>query len=462
MKSYMKKTTFVITAFLSISIACFADVTLPGIFSDNMVLQRNSAVRFYGWAKTGEDVLVSAGWLSQPLKATADPQGTWLIVINTPGAGGPYDISIKGHNEILIKNVMIGEVWLCSGQSNMEWKPSSGITGKDAEIAAAKFPGIRFFSVNHSTSLYPQDHVSGRWVECTPETMADFSAIGYFFGRKLHTELGMPVGIINSSWGGTPAEAWMPEKVISSDPVLSSAAAIHKPVPWGPVEPGRIFNSMINPLTGFTIAGALWYQGEANTDNGQYYKDILVALIKAWRTQWGYEFPFYYAQIAPWKYGRPFEGAVVRDAQRRVLSLPNTAMVVTSDIGDTVDIHPKNKLDVGLRFAHLALNRVYGKGNGSDSGPLFREFRIEKDKVIVYFDNSEGLSAPKGKPSLFEVAGSDGIFRPASAVIKGNTVIVQSAKVKEPLKVRFAWGNTATPDLFNGAGLPASCFTTEY
>jgi sialate O-acetylesterase len=291
--------------------------------------------------------------------------------------------------------------------------------------------------------------------------MREFSAIGYFFGRKLNEELGIPIGLINSSWGGTPAEAWIPEEVIQNDFALSKAAALQKPVPWGPVEPGRLYNSMIAPLVPFPIAGVLWYQGEGNTINGYAYTKLLTALIGSWRADWGKEFPFYFAQIAPYKYGKPSEGVVVMDAQRKALEVPNTGMVVISDIGDTTDIHPKNKKDVGLRFANMALNRHYKTIKVEDSGPLFSGMKIDKNKAVISFDHAAGLHVKGGKITHFEIAGADRIYYPANATIINEQVVVESKNVKEPVSVRFAWRNTATPNLFNGANLPASCFLTE-
>lgn len=426
-----------------------------------MVLQQKSDVIIWGWAKTGEPVTIKASWLDKELTVNVGNQGTWRTVIRTPEAGGPYSLLIKGYNEILIKNVMIGEVWLCSGQSNMEWSARSGIVNAEDEIKNANYPEIRLFTVYNSTSIYPQDRLTGEWSECTSETMQYFSAVAYFFARKIHIEMGVPVGIINSSWGGTPAEAWIPEETILNNVFLRDAASRQKPVPWGPVEPARIFNSMISPLIPFRITGVLWYQGEANTINAYAYKGILTALISSWRHKWEYDFPFYYAQIAPYRYERPFEGVEVRDAQRRVLTVPNTGMVVLSDIGDTTNIHPQNKQDVALRLANMALNRYYKKLQTEDSGPLFREMKIEKNKVIVSFDHSSGLYSTGKVITSFEIAGEDKIFYPAEAKIQGEKVIVNSKNVKAPLVVRFAWSNTATPNLFNSAGLPASCFTTE-
>jgi sialate O-acetylesterase len=438
-----------------------ANISLPEIFSDNMVLQQKSEVPFWGWAKTGETVTIIADWLDKEIIVNVGSQGTWRTTLKTPAAGGPFTITLKGYNEILLKNVLIGEVWLCSGQSNMEWSAQSGITNGDEEIKNASYPQIRLFTVFHSTSLYPQDHFTGEWSACMPETMRSFSAIGYLFAKFLFKELGVPIGIINTSWGGTPAESWMPEEVIENNSFLKEAATKQKPVPWGPVEPGRIYNSMISPLVPFQIAGVLWYQGEANTINAYAYKEILSCLIKSWRTKWGYDFPFYFAQIAPYRYNNKFEGVEVRDAQRKVLEVPNTGMIVLSDIGDTTNIHPKNKHDAAVRFANLALNRYYKTREIEDSGPLYKDMVIDKNKAIISFQHSKGLHSAGDKLTCFEIAGEDRVFYPADVKIRGEKVLVSSGKVKLPAVVRFAWSNTATPNLFNGANLPASCFITE-
>jgi len=463
MKTFLKRiplTIVVLFIFLQFS---RANISLPEIFSDNMVLQQNSFVTIWGWAKTGETIVMKADWMDKDMSTLTDTEGNWKITIKTPPAGGPYNIHLKGYNEVILKNVLIGEVWLCSGQSNMEMSAQSGINNGEEEIKNANWPEIRFFTVGTATSRYPQDHLAGKWTVCTPDEMRTFSAIGYFFARKLNKELGVPIGVINSSWGGTPAEAWMPEEVIQKDNFLHEAAAKQKPVPWGPVAPAMIYNAMISPLTPFHIAGVLWYQGEANTINAYAYKELLSALIKSWRIKWGYDFPFYYAQIAPYKYGNPFEGVEVRDAQRRALDMPNTGMAVISDLCDTLNIHPKNKQDAALRLANIALNRYYKKTIPEDSGPLFKDMIIEKNKAIISFDHSEGLHVvgAGSKLTYFEIAGEDKVFYPAETKIKDQKVVVQSKNVKIPVAVRFAWTNTAVPNLFNGANLPASCFTTK-
>ena len=461
MKTFIKRLVSLSAGIFIMIQESSANISIPEIFSDNMVLQQKSEVPLWGWAKTGETVTIKADWLDTEIIVKTGNQGTWRTTLKTPAAGGPFNIRLKGFNEIIIENVLIGEVWLCSGQSNMEWSARSGITNGEDEIKNADYPQIRLFTVFQSTSPYPQNHLSGEWSVCTPETMSNFSAIGYLFARILYMELGVPVGIINTSWGGTPAESWMPEETIANDGFLREAATKQKPVPWGPVEPGRIFNSMVNPLIPFQIAGVLWYQGEANTVNAYAYKEMLAGLIKSWRTGWGYDFPFYFAQIAPYKYGKPFEGVEVRDAQRRALEVPNTGMIVLSDIGDTTNIHPENKQDVALRFANMALNRHYRTKQIEDSGPLYKDMVIDKNRAIISFTYSKGLHTDGAKLTCFEIAGDNKVFYPAEAKIKSEQVVVSSKMVKLPVKVRFAWSNTATPNLFNGANLPASCFTTE-
>lgn len=462
MKKSNSTRTIVLVLFLSMFFRnAGAYVSLPEIFSDNMVLQQKSETTFWGWAKAGETVTIKADWLEKELSIRTGSSGIWKLTVATPAAGGPYNISIKGYNEIILKNILIGEVWLCSGQSNMEWTPKNGINDAQEEIRNSANSQIRLFTVFNASSKYPQEHFTGKWVECSPETMPDFSAIAYFFGKKLNKELGVPVGLINSSWGGTPAEAWTPAEVYEQDSFLSEAASKQKPVPWGPVETGSIYNAMISAMVPFKIAGVIWYQGEANTVNAYAYKEILSAMIKSWRTKWGYDFPFYFAQIAPYRYGNNFDGVEIRNQQRKALEVPNTGMIILSDVGDTTNIHPKNKKDPGLRFANMALNRHYKTMTIEDSGPLYKSMIIEKNKAVISFDHSEGLHSLNGDPGYFEIAGSDNIYYPAKARIKDGSVILQSDKVKVPVKVRFAWRNTATPNLMNGSGLPASSFITE-
>ncbi len=440
-----------------------ANVTLPNIFGDNMVLQRNSEVKIWGWANPKEEIKLVSSWNNQEYKAVTNNQAKWELIIKTPEAGGPYTISIKGYTEVVLKNILIGEVWICSGQSNMEMSASWGIDNGDEEVKNAANPNIRFFTVSKSTAITPQNNVLGNWVESTPETMKYFSAVGYFFAKRLREDLkNVPIGLISSNWGGTPAEIWMPEEVIQNDPVLLENAKKLYEQEYGPHQPGRAYNAMIAPIVGFKIAGTIWYQGESNVGSLVYDK-TLSALITSWRKNWNDEFPFYFVQIAPYKTGtNNFSNVTVRNSQRKILKeVPKTGMVITSDISDTIDIHPKNKKSVGIRLANLALAEVYKVNSNLVNGPLFKEIKIDKNKVTVSFDYAEVLYFKNKISNQFEVAGTDGVFYPAEASIKNNQVILTSKKVASPAKVRFAWGNTIQSDLFNKANLPASCFITE-
>lgn len=447
-----------------ICVSVKANITLPNIFGDNMVLQRNSEVKIWGWANPKEEIKLVSGWNNQEYKTVANNQAKWELTIKTPEAGGPYTISIKGYNEVVLKNILIGEVWVCSGQSNMEMSASWGIENGDEEVKNAANSNIRFFTVSKSTALTPQNNVLGNWVESTPETMKYFSAVGYFFAKRLREDLkNVPIGLISSNWGGTPAEIWMPEEVVQNDPVLLENAKKLNEQEYGPHQPGRAYNAMIAPITGFKIAGTIWYQGESNVGSLVYDK-TLSALIASWRKAWNDEFPFYFVQIAPYKNGtNNFSNVTVRNSQRKILKeVPKTGMVLTSDISDTIDIHPKNKKSVGIRLADLALAETYKTNHNLVNGPLFKEIKTNKNKVTVSFDYAEELYFKNKISNQFEVAGTDGIFYPAEASIKNNEVILTSKKVFNPVKVRFAWGNTIQSDLFNKVNLPASCFTSEF
>ena len=351
----MKTKLFLLSVLTFIQFS-YADISLPQIFGSDMVLQRESEVYLYGWAAPGETFSIGTGWDGKTIEVKTGINAKWRITVTTPQAGGPYEIAFTGkNNSIVLKNVLIGAVWLCSGQSNMEWSANSGIDNKVEEIKNADHPNIRFFTVDKRTSATAQEDVSGDWEVSSPETMADFSAVAYFFARRVQEELNIPVGLIDASWGASCAEVWTPEYVFDENPELLESHNLIQANPWVPSERSTLYNAMIAPLTDFKISGVLWYQGESNTANGVNYKELFTKMISSWRTEWNTDFPFYYAQIAPYKYGRPFEGAVVRDQQRQSLSLKHTGMVVTSDICTVDDIHPQNKQDVGLRLANIAL-----------------------------------------------------------------------------------------------------------
>lgn len=458
----MKNNIIAFALFLIISNTAFANVTLPNVFSDNMVLQRNTEVTIWGWANPKEEVKITPSWNNKEYKITANNQAYWTISIPTPKEGGPYTIAIKGYNEIVLKNILIGEVWLCSGQSNMEMNANWGIENGEEEAKKATNSNIRFFSVEKATALNPQNNLSGTWAECSPEIMKKNSALAYFFAQKVNVNLkNIPIGMIISAWGATPAEVWIPENVIQNNSELLDASKKINQNEYCPIEAARTFNSMINPLIGYKIAGVLWYQGESNVGSAIYDKTF-AALITSWRSLWKEDFPFYFVQIAPYQNGNDnFSSVQTRDFQRKTLQISNTAMVVTSDISTTDDIHPKDKKSVGIRLANLALTNIYKTNNDLVNGPLFKDLRIEKNKVIVHFDYAEGLYFKNKNANQFEVSGSDNVFYEADAKIRNNEIILQSDKVKNPAKVRFSWKNDTQSQLFNKANLPASSFISE-
>ena len=643
---------------------------LPEIFSDNMVLQRNFAVSFWGTGNRGEKILINTDWGEQNT-TTVDSKGNWSLRINTPDAGGPYRIDIISEQDtISYENVMIGEVWLCSGQSNMEmplkgWPPTDTILHAEQEIENSNFPDIRLFTVKRNISPKPVYDCTGKWSVCNPQTIADFSATAYFFGRRLHKKLGIPIGLIHSSWGGTPAESWTPaEELRNMDDFRKTIANLDKAAPqikalnnwleglkkiemskreedgqwknldfndkklseieyvdtawstmklptkweetevgkfdgaiWfrkavdmegegknyvlemGPIDdmdqtyfngkkvggveeagfwnkdrvyeiPGKLvqdgkniiavrvvdnaggggiygkpeqmkiypedkpadsislagewryfpvaefhndnfyiygkgaksyqnrpeldvelnshtptvlFNGMINPLIPYSIRGAIWYQGESNVGRAKQYKRLFPLMIKSWRKDWKQgAFPFYYVQIAPYKYGDDAKSQRLREAQLQTLSLENTGMVVTTDIGNPDNIHPANKQEVGTRLARWALAKDYGFSDIVYSGPIYKSMKIEDNKIRIFFDFVDGGLTSFGEElTRFKIADTKQEFVPAQAKIDGNSVVVWSDNIDKPVAVRFGWSNTPEPNLFNEAGLPASPFRTD-
>lgn len=489
----MKLRTILATAVALISMATYAagDVFLPSIFGDHMVIQRNAELTIWGQAKPYETVKISNTWNKETPSVLVTREGYWSLKLHTPDAGGPYSITVQGYNTIVINDVLVGEVWLASGQSNMEFTsqwihnfakdirdgkmtktfdPDKAEAEIDAEIQAADHPQIRFFTVAQIQGKTPQNDVKGQWVVCTPETMKNFSLAAYYFGRRLNAELEVPVGLINSSWGGTPADVWTPADAMLSDPVLAKFAKERDKETWGPYAPGVLYNAMISPLAPFKIAGMIWNQGEENVGENRgdlIYDRLFSTMVKCWRTQWGYDFPVFYVQLPPYRYdsANPAanRGAVLRDQQRKSLDLiPNSAMIVISDIAEVDNIHPIDKVTVGERLAVWALNRVYHVTDEIPCGPLYKSMTIEGGAIRITFDYAEGLKSADGQPlNDFEIAGTDNVYHPATATIDNETVVVKSSEVKEPKNVRFAWTNISIPNLESETGLPASTFTTE-
>lgn len=394
--------------------------------------------------------------------------GEWMAHVQTPSSGGPYEIRIESDFESkVISNILIGEVWLGSGQSNMEMPVDSihrdfpGVLNFKEEAAAASFDEIRLFLVRLQKSPHPQHDLTGEWVVCTPETVKDFSAVAYFFAKKLHETLNSPIGMIASSWGGTNAETWIDAEVLSKHPDLmkpfEDPTNLSK---WYPGAPGEAYNAMIYPLQNFAIKGVIWYQGESNRNRPADYPKVMRTLIESWRAQWGIDFPFYFTQIAPFNYGNGLPSFFIKDAQANCLEIPKTGMAVTSDVGNLKHIHPKDKRSVGERLAQMALAKDYGK-EMSYSGPVFESMKVVRNQVILDFEYSKGLHADAETLTLFEVAGADKVYHAAKARIEGEQIIVFSKKVKKPLVVRFAFGNKAQPKLYNQSKLPASPFRTD-
>lgn len=457
-----------------------AEVQLPRLVSSGMVLQRDSEVTLWGWAAPAESVRIKGDWLADELTVVASATGEWQTKLRTGKDSSPHQISIRGTNEKTLTDIRFGEVWIASGQSNMEMplrKVSGAYTGVlngGDEIAQAKHPLIRLFQVGNFASKEPvEDAQFGnehygippaecRWRACSPETVANFSSTAYFFARELHRHLDVPIGVVDASWGATNAEAWTPRNTLSKLG-YDSELKLEEQQPQDPNQklPSRLYNGMIAPLTNMTIRGVIWYQGEGNCSRADQYRELFTSMIGSWRKEWSAEFPFYFVQIAPYRYPK-LNSAFLREAQTESLELANTGMVCTLDIGDIKDIHPKNKQEVGRRLALLALEREY-RERVDGSGPLFREFKREGDALRIFFDRAEnGLRTRDGRPPAeFQIANADHKWFTATARIDNGTVVVSSPRVQRPTAVRHAFTNTAQPNLTDGSGLPATSFRTD-
>jgi sialate O-acetylesterase len=452
-----------IAVLLFLSVVLKANIRLPNVINNNMVLQQQSTVKLWGWAAPNEKVFVTTSWNNKADSVITTRDARWLINVQTPAAGGPYTITLKGENAIVLNNVLIGEVWVCSGQSNMEMNYNWGLPDVAAALPDCANSNIRFFYIPKSTSKYPQDNCGGEWVNCDSNTLKSFSAVGYFFGKKLNADLNVPIGLINSNWGGTPAETWTATEAISNDPDLKAAAAKQQPFDWWPYEPGATFNAMIAPISNYNIAGAIWYQGESNTIAPDTYSKLLTTMIGTWRKAWDKELPFYYVQVAPYSYDNKYVSSIIREQQTKAMSYPKVGMAVITDLVDDIkDIHPKNKHTVGERLANLALAETYNKQGLLYKSPMYKNMEVQKNKAIISFDNApNGLMAKDKMITEIYIAGADKIFYAAIAKIDNNKLVVSSAKVAQPVAVRFAFSNKATSNLFSKEGLPVNPFRTD-
>ncbi len=466
-----------------------------------MVLQRDRPIHIWGWSNPGERVSVELHGVSRD--TAGDGLGNWSVFLPPESAGGPFQLTVTGSNKIVLDDILIGDVWFASGQSNMEFPlkgwPAAPMKDSAQEIAHAGQPQIRLLHIRQKTADFPLFNIDASWTVCTPETAADFSAVAYLFGRELNQRERVPIGLIDSTWGGTVAEAWTSLQGISADaglmPVFASrahmmqtqgemAAILAKekredeaaqkagqPPPqhtWHPAPeswaPAALFNGMVAPVTPYTIKGVIWYQGESNSKRpfAPMYGKLLPALIADWRAQWREgDFPFLFVQISSFNSNETEVWPIIREAQRRTLSVANTAMAVTIDVGDPDNVHPADKQTVAARLALAARALAYGE-SVEYSGPLFRQATPDGDAVRVWFDHAaHGLVARGAALQGFEIAGEDGHFVPATARIDGNTVVVSSAAVAAPKLVRYGWANAPAVNLYNSDGLPASPFTSE-
>lgn len=496
---------------LALNFSLLAEVKLPNIFNNDMVLQQGIKLPVWGWAAPGEKVSVE--FAGQRHETVAKADGTWRVdLAPLKATDKPAVFKVIGANTVEFSNVVVGEVWFCSGQSNMAWIVRN-TDNAEQEIAGANFPMIRHFKAPNTFKPVPQKDVDAKWVVTSPETVPGQSAVAYYFGRRLHQALGVPVGLINSSWGGTRIEPWTPacgfdglpalsgikERVDTADPTAAlhkrvlgeyvaslqawiaeaqAKSAAQEPLTVPPnfppnlvfpsatgkhQEPTVLFNGMVAGLVPFAIRGAIWYQGCSNNGEGMLYLEKTKALVNGWRRVWGQgDFPYYLVQLAPYNYGanRAKQLPGIWEAQAAVpAAIPNTGYTVINDIGNIKDIHPRNKQDVGMRMANQALNRTYGMQDIRWEGPVFKAYKVEGAVMRVTFDHAQGLKTRDGKaPDWFELCGPDGVFRPAVAKIEGDAVLLSAPEISAPLAMRFAWDQLAEPNLMNGNGLPAGAF----
>ncbi|MBM80216.1 MAG: sialate O-acetylesterase [Planctomycetaceae bacterium] len=497
----MNRLSICLTALvLSIASIANADVTLPNIFGSHMVLQQGQKNKVWGWADAGENVTVTIG--GQTHSATADKDGNWSVKLESMKVGsGPHKMSVQGKNEVSFDDILVGEVWICSGQSNMAWSVDRANDPK-LEILAAKFPNIRLISVPQVGTQEPQKNFTGEWARCSPETVGQFSAVGYFFGRQLHQTLGVPIGLIDNAWGGSACEAWIPRDVLKAegryeellkkwtdveadydyDALLTKykerakkARAAGKPVGRAPRNllagnhrPANIYNGVLKPTIGYGIRGAIWYQGESNSGRAYQYRHLFPLMISQWRKEWAQgDFPFYWVQLADFRseVAEPQDStwAELREAQTMTQSLPNTGQAVIIDIGEGRDIHPRNKQDVAKRLARLALAKDYGVDVPHRS-PDYNSMKVVGNKIVVKLDHvgSALYTFDVREPIGFTIAGEDKKFYNAKAKLVGkDSVEVWSDQVAKPVAVRYAWADNPICNLRSRDGLPATPFRTD-
>lgn len=459
---------FIILFFAPFTGTLKADIVLPAIFGDHMVLQQQTDAAIWGKATPGNMVEINTTWDDNSYTTRADANGNWKLEVKTPSAGGPYDISISDGKEIKLSDVLIGEVWIASGQSNMEM-PMKGyrnepIIGSNEAIVSSADGNIRLFTVRRDKSLAPLDDVNGSWKECIPENVSEFSATAYFFGKMVQQVLGVPVALINTSWGGTRIEPWISENGIENFDWVNLPDK-DQTGDFSQQTPTVLFNAMISPLTDFAVRGALWYQGESNRNEPDRYAELMPGLIENWRAEWGIdEMPFYYVQIAPFDYGTTgLNSAFLREAQLKASTvLPGTGMASLMDAGEKESIHPADKKSAGERLAFLALAKTYGNKGFEYSGPVLNDMVVEGNMVKLTFDHAKnGLTTFGKELKNFKVAGENKRFYDAQAFITRQGITLFAPQVANPVAVRYAFEDFVIGELYNTEGLPASSFRTD-
>jgi sialate O-acetylesterase len=465
----MKRVSIFLTGLMTlIFLQAHSKIVLPPLIDNHMVLQRETKVAIWGWAGHGATVTLSTSWNKKVYRTKADAAGAWKVLVETPRAGGPYTMTFSdGSTPLVLKDILIGEVWLCSGQSNMEM-PVEGFKNQPVlhsgdMLMEANNPNIRLFRMERAASMTPKDSsLSSGWQLDDPQSAKKFSAVGYEFARLLQKQLNIPVGIIGTYWGGTMVEAWMDSRSLQSFPeikVPSDTAGKGKNTPTA------LFNAMLHPLVGYGIKGVIWYQGEQNRGNAAVYDRLLAAMVKEWRELWQRgDWPFYYVQIAPYQYNDKLgPSAPLREAQQRALQLiPSSGMVVSLDVGQEKSIHPPDKMTISKRLAYWALAKTYNRKGLPYASPFYSFMKVSGNAVTLHFDNALNGLTSFGKPIInFEVAGADQVFYPADARILGDGIRVSSEKVKEPVAVRYGYKDWVEGEVFNTEGLPLAPFRTD-
>jgi len=465
----MKNKTFILlfVILFVLSTGLKAEVKLPAIFGDNMVLQQQTNAAIWGTASKNKTVKVLTSWNKKSYSTKADSDGNWELKVATPEAGGPYTISISDGKSIKLNNVLIGEVWVCSGQSNMQMIMNGyynqPVFGSNEAIATSTNKNIRLITIERDKSLEAKEDFSGEWLECTPGNVGNFSATAYFFGRMINDALDVPVGLICSAWGGTRIEPWISEAGLKEFDWVKLPDK-NQTGDFSQQTPTVLFNAMISPMVGYAIRGGLWYQGESNRNEPEEYEKLMPGLINNWRNEWGIgDFSFYYCQIAPFDYGGGINSAFLREAQFKAsTALPNIGMACLMDVGEKNNIHPGDKRAAGERLAYLALARTYNMSGFEYSGPVLKDMTVEGSVVKLTFDHANhGLNTFGKELVNFKVAGKNKRFYPAEAFITRNGITLFSPSVAEPVAVRYAFEDFVVGELFNVEGLPASSFRTD-